>query len=263
MRRRWLVPGVVVALAVAVFGAQSASSSDVPLNQPPGMKQNSATLTVVSRVRDLFSGTTGTSIQGRTTQYSSYGTNWTAVPGPNWATYTAGSSSNDWTIASNTVNRNAGGASDSVALVPWLTRASRLDVVISNVRGGSGSGTNTQVGLMMGANATGSAGLAARFWWNGTNYEFSFARQDSATSSSDCTVTPVNLGTGTPPTSISISMVYAPASGSAATATISWGSNSIASNCDLSTANGKYAGLISYNASVARYDSFYTNINTA
>ncbi|MDP3971650.1 MAG: hypothetical protein Q8P61_01905 [Candidatus Nanopelagicales bacterium] len=260
--RRWQIPVVAMAVAFAVFGVNRASSSEVPLAQPPGLKQNSATLTVVSRVRDLFSGTGGTSIQGRTTQYSSYGTNWTAVPGPDWTTLTAGSSSNDWTIAGQKVQRNAGGSSDSVALVPWLTRASRLDVKIFNVSGTTGSGTNTQVGLMMGANATGSAGLAARLWWNGSNAEFSFARQDSATSSSDCTVSPINL-TGTPPTPILISMVYEPSSGSAATATISWGSNSITSSCDLGTANGKYAGLISYNASVARYDNFITNINTA
>ncbi len=255
-RRVPVVAGVVVALLA--FSATLASASLLPLGAPAGVVQNvGVDLTVTNRVRDLFASGSSVNLTGVPTDFNG-GSGIVSDGGPLWAGYTNGAASSDWVnSSSNYVTRNAGGTTNAAAVVDWLTRRTTVQLRIRTLS------TSTDAGVLVGSNATGSAGLVARLFHTGSNYAAQFWLVTGGDSWSACG-TAVNTGT-TAGNRYDITVTYAPGTGAAATANFNksgggGGSFNISSTCSLATANGARAGLYSGAASTTRYDNFDANL---
>lgn len=249
-----LIGACLFAVVLAAFGVSRAAASALSVNNVTGSRQvASGNLTVTNSLRDQFTVSSVVTLNGQVSDFNG-GAGFVTNSGPTWATYTNGSSSNDWSnAAADYVTRPTGGGNNSVALVPWLTRESTVGITISSM-----SSAN-EVGVVMGADSTGTQGLSVSLYHDGSTYRFGFWLLTSGSASSSCG-TQVNTGSSTG-SSYVITMTYDPSAGSAASASVvksggGGGTYNATSTCGLGTANGQYAGLMSFTQGTARYDNF-------
>jgi hypothetical protein len=230
--------GAGAALVVG-FAAGSASLSGMTLSAPPGAAQAALTGALVTNsLRDQFTVASTVALNGQISDFDG-GAGFTTNSGPTWAAATTWSNS-----TSDYVTRSTGSGL-STARVAWLSRRSTVGVAVTNVA------TTVNAGVLTGADAAGTSGVAAVLYYSGGAYRFGIFRIDGATATA-CS-TPATLTSG----NRTITITYAPSAGGTASATITGiGGTTITSTCSLSTANGAYAGLYSGSPSGARYDNF-------
>lgn len=221
------------------FAAGSASMSDITLTAPPGAAQvavNSATVT--NSLRDQFTVPATIAVNGQISDFNGGG-GMVIDAGPTWV------ANANWSNSSADYVTRASGSGVSTARVPWLTRRSTVGVTVSSY------GTTVNTGVVTGADAAGTSGVAAVLYYSG-GYRFGIFRIDGSTATA-CS-TPATLSvTGTR----TITITHNPSTGAAATASITGtGGTTITSTCSLSSASGAHAGLYSGSPSTARYDNF-------
>ncbi|MCU0278470.1 MAG: hypothetical protein MUF33_02665 [Candidatus Nanopelagicales bacterium] len=237
--RPWVVSAGAGAMLIIGFAAGSAGTSGFTVASPPGVAQVALlNSTVTNSLRDQFSIATTIGLSGQVTDFNGGGT-FTANSGPTWAADAT------WSNSSAGYVTRATGSGLSSARVPWLTRRSTVGVTVTSY------GTSVNAGVLSGANASGTSGVAAVLYYSGS-YRFAIFRIDGTTATL-CSTSANLASTG----NRTITLTYNPSTGDPASATIT-GTNgtTLTSNCSLSTANGTYAGLHSGTATTARYDNF-------
>jgi len=237
--RTWTLGVGAGAALIIGFAAGSAGTSGFTVASPPGVAQVALTnATVTNSLRDQFTVPATIGLSGQVSDFNGGGS-FTANSGPTWTA--------DATWSNNSADyvTRATGSGLSSARVPWLTRSSTVGVTIS------GYGTSVNAGVLSGANASGTSGVAALLYYSGS-YRFAIFRIDGTTATL-CSTSANLASTG----NRTITLTYNPSTGNPASATIT-GTNgtTLTSNCSLSTANGTYAGLHSGSATTARYDNF-------
>lgn len=237
--RTWLVgTGAGVALVIG-FAAGSASLSGFTLSAPPGSAQAALTnATVTNSLRDAFTVSGTVALNGQVSDFNG-GAGFATDNGPTWA------ADSSWSNNTSDYVTRATGSGLSAARVGWLTRRNTVGVTVS------GYSTTVNAGVLSGANASGTSGVAAVLYYSGS-YRFAIFRIDG-TNATLCSTSANLASTGTR----TITLTYNPSTGNPASATIN-GTNgtTLTSNCSLSSAGGAYAGLFSASATTARYDNF-------
>lgn len=167
--------------------------------------------------------------------------------GPTWNTVRGGSNvTGAWIApAANLVQRNAGAAATSYALVPWIAHASSLRNRSTNFS------TSTDIGYVLGTNSTGtSTGIAARIYHDtGTTYRVQLI---DVSSGSQCGSDNLNLGNLAGDT-IDTNFSYNPGTGGASVTVTGAPVSPVTASCTYADASGSYAGLVSYALSTTRY----------
>lgn len=235
--------GLAGAVAAAICAhVIVASASTVTVTSPPGAVQASATgLPVTNTVTDGFRVGTATPLNGQVTDFNGGGG---AVNngGPTWV------ASADWTNPSADYAIRNTGTGVSIARFAWLTRSSTMRVTLSSYN------TSVQAGVVLGADAAGTSGIAAVLSYSGTVYQMRLVVISSSTPSPCSAVISLTASS----TNRTISLTYDPDAGTAS-ATITGGGSPATSTCSLAGVTGANAGLYSNAVSPARYD----NINAA
>lgn len=263
--RRILILMVVASITATAFTISFTSASTLPTpSNAPGLNERTLTANIKAIVQDDFTGSSG-NIVGTTPEMQNRSNVTTAYSGfaPPWVgTLNGSTTTGQWTFTSDRAVRNTGNNDYSMLLLPYMKRKT---VATAQIRNLTTAGTDTEVGVVIGANYAGSGtnngteGLAASLWHNGS-WEFSLWLQTGGSASTICS-TPVTVtGPSNNNTIYTIALTYDPsnpAGGATASLTRSAGGSwNLTSNCSLATADNNYAGLISYESSAAHYDTF-------
>ena len=259
-RPRLLITGLVGFLALVMVFAVVRSTGDVSgasigtISTPTDLKvelsPNGIEPTV--RVRDDFNGLGSSDLDGRVTEFDG-GDGYTGGSGPTFNTVAGGSSAtNTWHGKSGGVQRDLG-SNYSAALVPWLTRKSKIQAEITGTINDTLDG-----GMIINTNATGTSGVAVRINCSGqnNNCQAQLVNVTGAATRSACS-SPITINQGKRPNSISISDFINDqgAAGDDVTVTVttvkgSGGTSPATLTCEpTSPATGSYSGLISFSAS--------------
>ncbi|MGI9578343.1 MAG: hypothetical protein ACR2OH_09105 [Microthrixaceae bacterium] len=246
---------VATVCALVVFSITLASASSLSVSSPAGLFQSSSVEPVRSDVRDRFNIGAAAPLQGQITDFHG-GQSWGADEGPMWNTYTGGVASTDWVNESSNFLRRPVGGLSSTALVPYLVRESRVRIDMRQLS------TTTVGGVMSGADPTGTTGLTAVGFWDGSTYRFGIVLFTSGTASLCSPLVDIGAAAGN---RWRIEMTFAPASGGPAAATLvkaggGGGSFSVTSTCSTVAASGSHAGIMSYSADNTRYDNFLARL---
>lgn len=251
-RTWWLGTGIGFLVSLA-FGAlvlgwiptRGSAASLGTLTASNNLKVESAVILPVASVRSNALGA-GNDLDNDVTDYDT-GAGYGANNGPTWNTVRSGSNvTGAWIApAGNFVNRNAGPAATSYALVPWISHSSSLRNRSTNFS------TNTDIGYVLGTNSTGTTtGIAARIYWDsGTTYRVQLIDVGSG---SQCGSDDLNLGNLAGDT-IDTNFSYNPTAGTASVTVTGAPVSPVTASCTYASATGTYAGLVSYDLSTTRY----------
>lgn len=248
MKPKSVIACVTIVASAAVIGlvqnSINASSSSLGGLTVTDIKTHSSVTTPDARVRgNSIANNTDLGLAASAGNVTDFydSTAWGTNNGPRFATYRNGSAATGVWMgnAAGWASREGTTTGYGVALIPWLTHKSRFEEAID-----ANGVTTMDMGIIIGANSTGTSGVAARVFYSGGRYRLQLVNITGGASRTDCSAAGgVDIGTSTT-IDRALVLTYDPSTNTATASSTGSVANNV--SCTPTNATGRYAGLIGF-----------------